>query len=324
MKVLVTGGAGFQGAALARALHSRGDEVTVLTPSGKTEIPLLKSEGIKIVEGRVGDYISHSWIDILKGYGSNDAIAHLGAITNPDESLSNPVGTYQTNIIGTAIICRVARATGCRLIYASSCEAYGPANFNHLQTEKSPFNPPTPYAASKAAADAIVRAEAHCYGTRAIVLRPCNIYGPKQKIGIYGAVIANWCFSAAKGEPIEIYGTGKQTREWLYISDLVAAYLKVIDSLEEGNFGGAFNVTCNATHSLSWIADLIREKTGTPVIVRSNKERSGDVKSFNLDGQKFVDTFGWSAKIPFEVGIDRTLDYYKSKITTPISTVHAL
>jgi nucleoside-diphosphate-sugar epimerase len=349
-KVFVTGGLGFQGFALAQALLARGDAVTILsTPSlrnrerfhrlhewmAQAQIPPPR---LHVVMGSVAD------AEILeKSIPGHEAIVHMAAWTSVDASLDRPWPSFEINAHGTLAVldsCRRFGDPGVKLLIASSCEVYGPTqtrNFLNVskaapdddwpdakfemigyapQNESWPLMPRSPYAASKIAADRYAHAYAVTYGLDVTILRPCNIYGPGQRAGAMGAVIPIFTQRALTGQPLVVTGGGQQFREFLYIDDLVRAYLAVLDATGEPGVpysepGTAYNVGSGETRTVLEIAQAILTRLAPTGRIDQSAARVADVSGFLLDSSRFRGAFGWTSKVAFTVGLSDYLDWAK-------------
>ena len=275
MRVLVTGGAGFQGSHLAERWVEAGHEVTVLnTISDQAERNMASFAGrVSVVWGSVTD------AEIVeKTVRDHEVVVHMAARINVDESLSSPEAFLDVNVGGTLNVLEAVRNTGARLIYASSCEAYGYGESSPL-TEDTPLRPYSPYAASKSAADRMCFAFHKSFGIDVTIVRPSNVYGPRQKSGEGGAVIPIFASLAAEGKPLRVFGSGEQRREYLHVSDLVNAYDLILSRNDLA--GRTLNVGSGETPSIKEIAEFVSERMGVSVV--NEPPRPGEVPGFVLD-----------------------------------------
>lgn len=325
-RVLVTGGFGFQGSHLVMALLDRGDHVTVLsTPSARNQqkVTLVRermarvatpSENLIAVAGSVAD------AEILeKTIPGHDAVVHMAAWTSVDVSLDRPWPPFEINAQGTLSVleaCRRFADPKCRLVVASSCEVYGPTRpieghvYEH-QNESWPLLPRSPYAASKIAADRYAYAHAVTFGMDVVILRPCNVYGPGQRSGSLGAVIPTFVRAAATGAPLVVTGGGDQFREFLYVEDLVEAYLLVLDA-EDVVPGATYNVGSGETCTVYELAKLIRKTVNQAAEIQHSAARVADVSGFRLDSTKFMTGYGWKPKVELAAGLARYVAWARS------------
>ena len=300
MRLLITGGAGFQGSHLAERLVHGGHDVTVLsTISEEAERNVAGfKDDVSIVWGSITD------AEIVeKTVRDQDAVVHMAARVNVDESIQSPISFLTVNVLGTHNVLEAVRQAGTRIIYASTCEVYGSSEPPPL-TERSDLRPHSPYAASKAGADRLCYAYYRTYGTNVTVVRPSNIYGERQKSGQGGAVIPIFASLAAQGKALTVFGTGEQRREYMHVSDVVAAYELILarDDLK----GEVVNVGTGETVSIKEIAELIAARTG--VEVRCQPARPGEVPRFKLDCG-FARKLGFVPRVKFSDGLAHYLDW---------------
>ena len=213
MKILITGGAGFQGSHLAERCLDAGHQVTLLnTLSDDAEDNISSfSDRVSVVWGSVTD------AEIVeKTVRGQDVVVHMAARINVDESLADPRSFLDVNVWGTLNVLEAVRQSGSRLIHASTCEVYGYGQQSPL-SEHAELNPHSPYAASKAAADRLCFCYHKSFGVDVTILRPSNVYGPRQKAGAGGAVISIFTSLAASGKPLKVFhgngGTPKSYRK---------------------------------------------------------------------------------------------------------------
>lgn len=299
MKILITGGAGFQGVHIARAWATRGHEVAILnTPSMRavsTYAQLLKPVGIRVVWGSVTDPEV-----VAKAFDGQDVVLHLAAWASVDASLLSPGESFRVNALGAYHVLEAARLAGLRLIFASSCEVYGMGGW--LLSEASPLCPYSPYAAGKAAGERLAFAYARTYGLNVQIVRPCNIYGPGQRGGPTGAVIPTFYEVAMLGGNIPVRGDGEQRREFMHISDLVEGYTAILDRLGTQFAGGlVLNLGTGEQVSVIEIARFMRDHVGGVII--HTKARPGEVQSFLLDSSLAKQILGFTPQVKFETGL---------------------
>ena len=300
MRVLITGGAGFQGSHLAERLVRSGHGVTVLsTLSAEAERNIARcANDISVVWGSITD------AEIVdKTVRDQDAVVHMAARVNVDESIDSPVVFLTVNVLGTYNVLEAVRKAGTRLVHASTCEVYGSSTPSPL-TESADLRPHSPYAASKAGADRLCFAYHKTYGIDVTIVRPCNIYGERQKSGRGGAVIPIFASLAAQGKPLTVFGTGEQGREFMHVSDVVAAYELVLE--RDDLKGKVVNVGTGETAPVKEIAEFISAKTG--VGVQYQPARPGEVPGFELDSS-LARRLGFAPEVKFWDGLARYLDW---------------
>ena len=300
MRVLITGGAGFQGSHLTERLVRGGHAVTVLSTlsdQSQRNIASLAND-VSLVWGSVTD---GEIVD--KTVRDQDAVVHMAARVNVDESIDSPIVFLAVNVVGTYNVLEAARKPGTRVVLASTCEVYGSSNPSPL-TECADLRPHSPYAASKAGADRLCYAYHKTYGMNVTVVRPCNIYGERQKSGRGGAVIPIFVALAAQGKPLTVFGTGEQRREYMHVSDVVAAYELVLG--RDDLAGEVVNFGSGETASVKEIAEFISKRTG--VETQYHAPRPGEVPGFELDSSS-ARRLGFIPKVRFWDGLARYLDW---------------
>lgn len=300
MRILVTGGAGFQGSHLVKLWAAAGHRVTVLNTYSDLANRVVADfhPSVNMVWGSVTDPEI-----VMKSVREQDVVVHLAARINVDESSIDPGAYVTVNVMGTLNVLEAVRKSGGRMIYGSSCEVYGSGQ-EALLTENSPLLPYSPYAASKAAADRLCFAYFRTYGLNVIIVRPCNIYGEGQRSGKGGAVTPIFVENALNNKPLIIFGDGSQFREYMNIDDLVVAYDLVLGQEELAgetvNFGTGESVTVKS------IAELVAGRLGA--IVVNGAARPGEVPGFKLDCSK-AQIIGFSPRVRFVDGLERYINW---------------
>ena len=306
MKILITGGAGFQGSHLANYLASEGHQVTVLTTTSKDtdqNIPYLTKD-IRLVFGSITD---KALVD--KTVSGQDVVYHLAANVNVDHSLKDPKSFIDVNVAGTFNVLEAVKDNEIRMIHASTCEVYGDGHDlaeGELLAEDAALMPNSPYAATKAAAERLCYAYFKSYGTDVVIVRPFNIYGERQKSGTFGALIPILVRKALDGDKLTVFGDGSATRDYLNIDDLVAAYALVLE--RDDLAGKAINFASGENTSVKDIAEYIAQKLGTEI--ENGPARPGEVKRFPAD-VSFAKSIGFEPKVTIWDGIDRYIDWVR-------------
>lgn len=298
-KVTITGGCGFIGSHLAERLDKLKAEVTVFDRHRNlTE----RVENCRLWAGDIRDPG-----DVQSAVAGADYVFHLAANASIPYSFEHPVETEQTNVIGTINVAQACRANGARLVFASSCSVYGNSTGSlGLTYESTSPNPLSPYALQKLAGEGYVRLLAN--GTS---LRFFNVYGPGQSAGSpYSGVIAKFCQSLIKGERPVVYGDGKQTRDFVYVADVVEALL--LAALSPETPGNVFNIGTGYSHALNGVLALLSESKGVKALEpRYLPAREGDIRHSVTDPTVAKRRFGWEPKTALKDGLDSTLDYFR-------------
>jgi dTDP-glucose 4,6-dehydratase len=307
MKVLVTGGAGFQGSNLCRALLDRGVQVTILntySERSRSNLERFDLRDATVVWGSITDAEI-----VAKTVRGHDLVMHLAANIHVDESRDKPGDYYRANVLGTLNVAEACREYDVPLFHVSTCEVYGSGS---RITEEHPLNPQSPYAASKAAADRLVYAHALTYGQRVLIVRPGNVYGPGQRYGTRGAVVPIFVKRALAGEPLIVYGDGLQRREFVYVADLVAAYLALSRMLlQRSQFvPPVLNLGSGYSGSIRMLAKIVVKATGSTSEIRHAPPRPGEVSAFRLDST-LARSYGINCASSFHGGLVAYVDWFR-------------
>ena len=295
-KILVTGGAGFIGSEFVRQGVQRGYDIVVidkLTYAGDLE-------RLKEVDGEYKFYKidiadKESIFDVFQKE-SPDAVVHFAAESHVDRSILDPTPFFKTNVIGTLNLLEAAREFGVeRFINISTDEVYGELGDEGNFTEESPLKPNSPYSTSKAAQDMLGRAYYRTYSVPVITVRPSNNYGPWQYPEKLIPVVI---MRALNNESIPVYGTGKNVREWLHVSDCVNAIFLILD---KGSIGEIYNVgSGNEKRNIEIVNDICQildeikpEDAPHRKLITFVKDRPGHDYRYSLDYSKITDTLGW-------------------------------
>jgi len=301
MKILITGGAGFQGSHLAEFFLGRGHEISVLntfSDEARRNTASLPSS-VRRIWGSITDAEL-----VGKSIRGHDAVFHMAARINVDESLVDPLSFLNVNVLGTYHVLEAIRRFGGRLIYASSCEVYGDGHKlkdGEALNESAELRPNSPYAASKAAADRLCHSYFRSFGTDVVIVRPFNIFGERQRSGRFGALIPILVSRALRGEPLTVFGTGDVTRDYLYIQDIVRGYQLALDtpSLKGRAINFASGKNIKIAHELR--ASIVHAEA-----------RPGEVSRFIAD-ISLARSFGFSARVDIWDGIGRYIHWAKNQ-----------
>jgi len=306
---LVTGGAGFIGSALVRALLARGDRVRVIDNfySGKRENLAGVAADVELIEGDIRD--GGALGRALEGV---EIIFHEAAIASVPRSLADPMASHDVNATATLGLLAAAKRAGVRrLVYAASSAAYGDTP-TLPKVETMPAAPLSPYAVSKLAAEQYCQVFAGAYGLETVCLRYFNVFGPHQDpTSEYAAVIPRFITAALAGRGVTIFGDGSQSRDFCYIDNTVEANLAAAGAA--GVSGQVFNVACGAATTLNEVVLLIGEIVGRPVAVTYAPGRVGDVRHSLADITAARDRLGYRAAVSFRDGLARTVSWYAGR-----------
>ena len=296
MRVLVTGGAGFFGSHIVDALRARGDEVVALDDLSTGDRANL-DPAVQLIVADLSD--RETVRDRLAGERF-DAVVHAAAKTKVVESIAQPALYHRVIVNGTANALDVAQSAGVRWFVNVSTGGALYGETPTCATEDSPIDAPSPYGRYKAEAERLAASTA---GLRAVTLRFANIYGPRQRTDLEGGVIAIFAGRWTRGEPLTIYGDGSAERDYLYVSDAVAA---VVSGLDRGALG-TYNIGTGVATSVS---ELVRQLTGLlgpPKQLIQAAERQGEIQRSCLDPSKAARDGLWRSSVPLGEGLRRTV-----------------
>ena len=307
-KVLVTGGAGFIGSSLARALIGRGHGVRVIDnlSSGKRENLADLRGSVEWIEGDILDGAT-----LARAAEGVEVIFHQAAIPSVPRSVAAPLPSHDANATGTLRVLEAARAGGVRrVVYAGSSSAYGDTPVLP-KVETMPTFPLSPYAVSKLAGELYCQMYARTMGLETVVLRYFNVFGPRQDpASQYAAVIPRFVTAAlSQREPV-VFGDGKQSRDFCFIDNVVEANLLAASA--PGAVGRVFNIACGAATELNAVLDLLGEMVGRKVTARYEPGRSGDVKHSLADIALAGSHLGYRPAVMFAEGLRRTFDWFRT------------
>jgi len=307
-KVLVTGANGFIGSHLTEALLGRGAEVSIFVrPKAKGAVfsNLAKVQGkiANVVEGNIGQESCRQKIV----ENNPEAIFHLAAEAYVPFSFEHPLETLKTNLLGTLNVLHAAMdLKGIeQVVCTSSSEIYGTALENRID-ESHPLNPCSPYAASKLAADRYCYSYWKTYGLPVAVIRPFNCFGPRH----LRDVIPKFIQLALQDNPLTIYGDGKQTRDFTYVSDTVEGFL-LMGSRKEA-VGKAINFGSGKDHTINETASLIKKLSGSKSEIIHVEKRKAEIQKLACDYRLAKKLFGWEPKISFEQGLAKNIEWQRS------------
>ena len=320
--ILITGGAGFIGSHVVRLLVNKYPDyhilnLDVLTYAGNLENlkDIEKSPNYEFIKGDITD---QPFIDRLFSEHDIHGVIHLAAESHVDRSIEDPLSFIKTNIIGTMNLLNGCRNSWSsfenRLFYhISTDEVYGSLGDDGLFTEETPYDPKSPYSASKASSDHLVRAYKNTYGLPVVISNCSNNYGPNQfPEKLIPLVINNLRYN----KPIPVYGNGENIRDWLYVEDHAVAIDKVF---HEGRMGETYNIGGNnewknidLIRLLCRIMDkkLNHEPGTAEKLITFVKDRAGHDLRYAIDSSKINQELGWGPSVTFEKGMEKTVDWY--------------
>jgi dTDP-glucose 4,6-dehydratase len=307
-RILVTGGAGFIGSNFVRHILDSNPGISVVVLDKLTYAG--NPDNLKVLEGSPryefirGDICDERAVErALKGC---DCVINFAAETHVDRSIGDPSSFIMTDVYGTYVLLEATRRMGIpKFIQISTDEVYGDAG-SQPSTETSPLMPQSPYAASKAGADRLAYSYYVTYGTPVVITRCTNNYGPNQ---YPEKMISLFITNAIEDKPLPVYGTGRNTRDWIYVLDHVRALEMIMDA--EGLVGETINIGSGIEVNVLDIAGRILEALGKPAsLITMVKDRPGHVRRHAVTTDKIASMLGWKAQVDFERGLGMTIQWY--------------
>ena len=307
VRVLVTGGAGFIGANTCRELARRPEieRVTVLDDLSTGYAANLDGGPARLVVGSILDRA------LLAGLvAESDAVVHLAALPSVPRSLVDPVASHEVNATGTLYVLEACRRTDAYLVGASSSSVYGSGG-QLPKHEHLPTRPMSPYAASKLAAEGLMLAYGQSFGLATLALRFFNVYGPLQAAGhAYAAVIPAFVDAALRGEPLTVYGDGRQTRDFTYVGSVARVLAEAV--LGRVVSPDPVNLAYGDRISLLTLIEKLRPLIDRPIEVRHAPPRTGDVRDSQADATRLAKLFPGLEPVPLDEGLARTVEWNQS------------
>ncbi len=305
---LITGGAGFIGSSIARALVTRGDKVRVIDNffSGKRENLADISKDVELIEGDIRDEAA-----LARALAGVEVVYHEAAIASVPRSLADPISSNDANVTGTLKVLHGAKKAGVRrVVYAASSSAYGDTPTLPKVETMRPM-PLSPYAVAKLAGEHYCQVFAGAYGLETVCLRYFNVFGPHQDPkSEYAAVIPRFVTAALGKQGVTIFGDGTQSRDFCFIDNTVEANLLAAAAPASG---GVFNVACGAAINLNDVVKLVGEIVGHAVPITYAPGRVGDVKHSLADITAARERLGYKGAISFAEGLKRTVAWYAGR-----------
>jgi dTDP-glucose 4,6-dehydratase len=309
-KILVTGGAGFIGSNFVRMVLSEHPDCLVvnldkLTYAGNLEnlAGFLEHPNHRFIKGDICDGVL---VERIIDEHSVDTVINFAAESHVDRSITDPKVFIETNVAGTLTLLEAARDKKLeRFVQVSTDEVYGALGPEGKFTEQTPISPNSPYSASKAAADLMVKAFGHTWGVRYNITRCSNNYGPYQFPEKLIPLMIN---NAINDKPLPVYGDGLYVRDWLYVYDHCTAIWAV---LEKAPAGEVFNIGgCNEKANLEVIDMILAHLSKPKSLIKFVKDRPGHDRRYAINADKIMAELGWRPSVSFEQGIHKTIDWY--------------
>ena len=311
--ILVTGAAGFIGSNFVDWLQTRRPEyrilvVDALTYAGSRNNLVEATSGTQKCQFWHGDVRDAELVERL--VAQSDIVIHMAAESHVTRSLSDDRVFFETDVLGTLTVATaVARNPGKveRFIHISSSEVYGTA-LAEMMDEEHPLNPMNPYAAAKCGADRLVYAYWASYGIPAVIVRPFNAFGPRQHLE---KVIPRFITGCLLGEPLVVHGDGAAARDFTFVEDLCAGLERLLDIERDLVVGETINLGSGRHRTVLEIASAVRDRMRPKSPITFVGDRPGQIVRHTCDAAKAERLLGWTPKITFEDGLQRTIDWYR-------------
>ncbi len=310
MKALITGGAGFIGSHIAETLCRRGDQVVVVDDLSFGALANLAwrrpGDALEFIQGDCSDPVV-----IERALPGCDWVFHQAAVASVPLSVAKPVETNRINLTATLALLAASRAAGVkRFVFASSSAIYGDSPAPQKRETDAPA-PLSPYALQKYAGERYAQLFHSAHGLETVSLRYFNVFGPRQSFNSpYSGAIARFCTAALKHEPITIFGDGGQTRDFVYVENVVQANLLAAEAPADLVAGRYFNIAGGESISLLQLVEELARLTGGVGALRFEPARAGDVRHSSAD-LAAARSIGFRPTVTWQEGLARTLDFYR-------------
>lgn len=300
--ILITGGAGFIGSHLASTLASDNNVrvLDALTTGQRANVPA----EVTFIEGdiRDDDALSHAMTDV-------DLVFHEAALVSVQQSVEEPQTSHNINAEATLSLLETARDHDARVLLASSAAIYGHPDSVPI-SETDPKEPTSPYGLDKLTVDHYAQLYNGLYGLETVALRYFNAYGPGQVAGDYSGVISVFIDQALSGEDITVHGKGNQTRDFVYIDDIVQANIRAATT---NGIGTAYNIGTGESVTIRELAELIQDIADTDSDIVHTESRSGDIEHSKAAISRAQDNLGYEPTVSLREGLEQTIDWYRTQ-----------
>ena len=305
--ILITGGAGFMGRWVTKCLIDKGNKIWILDNlSNGTE------NSIKEFQSKLEGFVKRDIKDkalLSKLFGNNFEICiHLAAAINVQESIDNPGKCFNNNVVGTFNVLDECRKHSTKMVFMSSALVYETAQNGQTITEDHPLNPSCPYTASKIFGEQLVISYYKTYDLPIVILRPFSIYGPWQRSDSEGGVMSIFIDRKLKGEPIEVFGNGEQSRDFFYVEDCAEFIAKA--AFSDKAIGQIFNAGSGQEIKIKDLAKKIGAGAVDIRFVKHHHEHA-EILGMRADSRKAKEILGWQSKTSLKDGISKTTEWLK-------------
>jgi len=311
LKIVITGGAGFIGSEMVRQLARTSDQVTVidsLTYAGNQDSISVVADRVKFEKIDIRDK------NAIKGFFANskiDSVVNFAAETHVDNSITSPEIFLETNILGTFNLLEAAREHKFRFLQVSTDEVYGSISKGEFR-ECDKLAPSSPYSASKASAEMLLQAYVTTYSVEALGVRCSNNYGYYQN---REKLIPAFIERMIHGQKLPVYGTGKNVREWIHVSDSVAGIIRVLNGGKVGEF---YNISSHDfRENIEVTRKIIEFFQGDESCIEYVEDRLGHDFRYSIDSSKIRSELGWAPLVEFETGLKETIQWYLDNPINP-------
>jgi len=311
LKIVITGGAGFIGSEMVRQLARTSDQVTVidsLTYAGNQDSISVVADRVKFEKIDIRDK------NAIKGFFANskiDSVVNFAAETHVDNSITSPEIFLETNILGTFNLLEAAREHKFRFLQVSTDEVYGSISKGEFK-ESDKLAPSSPYSASKASAEMLLQAYVTTYSVEALGVRCSNNYGYYQN---REKLIPAFIQRMIHGQKLPVYGTGKNVREWIHVSDSVAGIIRVLNGGKVGEF---YNISSHDfRENIEVTRKIIEFFQGDESCIEYVEDRLGHDFRYSIDSSKIRSELGWAPLVEFETGLKETIQWYLDNPINP-------
>lgn len=315
--MLVTGGAGFIGSHVAEAHLLRGDQVWIvddLSWGRKENVPAgAVFHEMDIADAGIGDLIADAGIDLVN---------HQAAQVSVPESVADPVSDVRSNVLGLVNVLEAARRAGAsRVLFASSSAIYADGGPEAgPRSEDGAKRPLSTYAASKLAGEHYLAYYRETHGLESAAMRYANVYGPRQSLDRPAGVVSTFSCRLVRGEPLVVVGDGRQSRDYVFVADVVAANLKLADApmpRDRSMDGRAFNVGCGTRTTVVELADLLAQVSGADAGRTHVAAQAGEARHVALSPAKLQEATGWSPQTSLAEGVEAVFAYVAQALGSP-------
>lgn len=308
----MTGGAGFIGASLVRALEAAGDTVTVVDDGRAAGTALLRGTAAPVVSGDVGRLSANGEMERL--LAGTDAVVHLAARTGVPASIADPAADWADNVVASLALLDLARRSGVeRFVFASSNAAVGAAE--GPISERTVPRPTSPYGAAKLAVEGYLSAFADSYGMASVAIRFANVYGPYALHK--RSVISSFLLAGLRGRPLTVYGDGSQARDLVHVDDLVSLIRASLDAPAERVAGRIFQGGSGVRTPIGELATLVSDVLGGEVPLVHEPARSGDVAGAACDLSLATELVGYRPQVELRAGIASVAGWFRAALQDP-------